>query len=540
MSSTRRADPNAPLSQERYMSGPEFSDLQGINGLAVARRCALLASPAQRALVWFIQGLSLLHGGCKGLASELLRTFPERIGTRTMHKLGKGKGQRYTGKEAAEINGEMHSDDGDCTFALLNKPSINGRFDDSTGDVPEVEPGWGLPMPWEDVYESCLKAAKAKLPDFLTELCINPALEFRIPGETESEGSQVRVNYFRDIIGTLFDYKRLCEERAQAEFCQTAIARKIWAQLDDALRTGTMVVIDGLEGRGKTAAARAWCNCHLGVARFITLDGTTTKTGHFREFARALGLSHGVAWKAAQMEARVKDVLRSSGLMVVVDEAHFFFNQGPRMWTRPEMLDWIDTALCNPPLPVALVTTPQFMACIERAARHVGWNYRQFRRRSRYCRLPQKNSQEDIESVARRSLPGADKRTITLVLGYVALSKRDLSAVGDVAREARLIAEQEGATKVVFDHVNRAIQEVLVPGDTPWAEMEQRLRNGAGARRQQPTAPAPGAPEAATARPDPEPVAQIGSANRPGRGVAPGPARGRFLEPEAALVCDTD
>ena len=103
--------------------------------------------------------------------------------------------------------------------------------------------------------------------------------------------------------------------------------------------------------------------------------------------ARALGLGHGMTRKAAQIEVRVKEVLRRTGLMIVIDEAHFFFSQGPRMWARPEMLDWIDTALCNPPLPVALITTPRFMVCGDRAARHVGWNSRQFRRRSRYWLL---------------------------------------------------------------------------------------------------------------------------------------------------------
>jgi hypothetical protein len=494
--------------------------------------------------------MSLLNGGCNGLADELLRTFPKRIGTEMMHKRGMGKGQRFTGQEAAEINADIH-DIGDCTADLIRRqlkgyePDISDLLDDAGDAGRKAEPDYGPPVPWQDLYARCFEAAKAKLPDFLTELCINPALGFQAPGESDPEykGSQVQVNYFQDVIGALFDYKRRYEERAKSEFYQTAIARKIWAQLDDALKTGTMVVIDGLEGRGKTAAVRAWCSCHLGVARFITLDGTTTKTGHFREFARALGVGHGLSWKAAQMEARVKDVLRSSGLMAVVDEAHFFFNQGPRMWTRPEMLDWIDTALCNPPLPVALVTTPQFMVCIERAARHVGWNYRQFRRRSRYCRLPQKNSQEDIASVIRRALPGADKRTVMLVLGYVALSKRDLSAVGDVAREAGLVAEQEGARKVTFEHVNRAIQEVLVPGDTPWAEMEQRLRNDSASRRRgqgMPMPPAPDAPERAPVRPESEPLAPVRSATPPGRGITPGPTCGRLLEPKGALACAAD
>jgi hypothetical protein len=77
--STRRVDPNAPLSQEKYMSSPDFAGLQGISGTAVAKRCALLVSPIKRQLLWFIQGMSLAEGGLKKFARELLKMFPERI-----------------------------------------------------------------------------------------------------------------------------------------------------------------------------------------------------------------------------------------------------------------------------------------------------------------------------------------------------------------------------------------------------------------------------------------------------------------------------
>jgi hypothetical protein len=345
--------------------------------------------------------------------------------------------------------------------------------------------------------------------EFFIDLCVNPRLRIRLKqGELETsefdmdlardefrdlkskDFENAELDYFRDIIGALVEYKRRFEERVKAEFCATAISRQIWKQLEDALKSKTMIVLDGREGRGKTEAVRAWCNCHLGVARFLSLKGTNTKTAHFREFARALGVGHGRSYKVSEMQCNVEEVLRTSGLMQVVDEAHFFFNQAPRMKTRPEMLDYIDTAFCNPPLPLALVTTPQFMKCMERAALQVEWNYRQFKRRcKRYCRLPERNTPEDIEAVARHLLPGADRATIKQVVAYEALSKRDLSAVGDVVREARLLAEEAGAKKVAFEHVNRAIHEVLLVSDVPWAEMERRIRDKQRGRKAMPEAP---------------------------------------------------
>lgn len=54
--------------------------------------------------------------------------------------------------------------------------------------------------------------------------------------------------------------------------------------------------------------------------------------------------------------------------MLVIDEAHFVFNQSRRMYTRPELVDWIDTAICNHGIPMAVGTTPQFIACMTRVA----------------------------------------------------------------------------------------------------------------------------------------------------------------------------
>jgi len=458
------------------MSSPDFAELHGISGTPVAKRCALLSSPAKRELLWFIQAMSLEPGGLRGLAKGLIEMFPERLDA-----------------EAAA------SHDPDTIDAALGA-AVSGKASS------------GLPAPSQaDRKARCMKMALGRkgfedywshgpdsMEEFLVDLCINPRLTIRFPGEPEAETEEAEnelakdkfpelkahdfrvagLEYFKDIAGALAEYKRRYEEGAAGRICHTAISQKVWAELDAARESRSMILIDGLEGRGKTEAVRAWCNCHLGLARFVTLDGTSTKTTQFREIARALGVGHGVSRKVSEMQAGVKEVLRISGLMLVIDEAHFFFNQGPRVYTRPEMLDWIDTAICNQGLPIALVTTPQFMQCMGRAAEQVGWNYRQFKRRcKRYLRLPENNSREDIEAVARWLMPDADAAMIKLAVGYEAICKRDLSAIGDVAREARLIAEKDaGEAKLKFEHVKQAIHGVLIASDVPWAEMERRVQ----------------------------------------------------------------
>ncbi len=459
MSSTRRADPKAPLNHERYMSSPDFAELNGISATAVARRCALLSSSEKRELLWFIQGMSLREGGLRRLARELVKMFSARCDD----------------KEALLDR-----------WLYFEEPDAQSRERDYEG--------------WDSEL-GCPTEGPSQLPlyEFLVDLCVNPRREIACEGEgglddaeranlRDEFGSsttlQSRLSHFKDVVGALWEYKRRFEKAVRAEFCLTAIGRQIWKQLDDARESKSMVVIDGLEGRGKTEAVRAWCDCHLGVARHASLEGTRAKTAQFRELARVLGVGHGSTRKASEMQTGLKEALRTSKLMLVVDEAHFFFKPGHRVRSWPEMLDWIDTAVCNLGVPIALVTTPQFLTCMEGAATLAGWNFRQFRRRcKRYVRLPEQNTPVDIERVARSLLPAADGAMVKAIMGYAAISKRDLSAVGDVVREAKLSAGQDGAKQVGFKHIREAIYEVQLRSDEPWAEMERRIEWGRGGRR---------------------------------------------------------
>ena len=76
MSSTRHAPTGAPISHERYMSSPEFAELRGIPGTAVAAKADLYTDARKRSLLFFLQSLSLKRGGLRRIARTLLATFP--------------------------------------------------------------------------------------------------------------------------------------------------------------------------------------------------------------------------------------------------------------------------------------------------------------------------------------------------------------------------------------------------------------------------------------------------------------------------------
>ena len=262
---TRTADPDTPLSQERYMSSREFTELRGVSGVAVAARASILTNVENRKLIWFLQGMSIKEGGLKKIANDLLAMFPERIGTPKMHKLGIKPGKMVEGNDVSSIYMEL------------------GVFDYSgilNFDAPQRKP-----VSIDSLLSLCKTVAigprnrrreELSIEEFLIDLCINPTIQIRTGSEAsaadEIEMDLVKdryrdldtrdfkaasVSYFRDIVGALIEYKRHCEQAAKEGFVLTSVGRKIWQTLDFALATGNMVLLDGLEGRGKTEAVKA-------------------------------------------------------------------------------------------------------------------------------------------------------------------------------------------------------------------------------------------------------------------------------------------
>src|ERR1043165_5540902 len=77
--STRHARAGAPLSDERFMSSPEYLELRGVSGIAVSARAAILQSAAKRKLLYFLQAQSLKEGGFKKVGADLVKMFPNRV-----------------------------------------------------------------------------------------------------------------------------------------------------------------------------------------------------------------------------------------------------------------------------------------------------------------------------------------------------------------------------------------------------------------------------------------------------------------------------
>jgi hypothetical protein len=271
----------------------------------------------------------------------------------------------------------------------------------------------------------------------------------------------------------------------------TTIGREVFETLDHALAIGKMVVIEGDSGSGKTTAAEAWCAQHQGQARFVSLSGITHKTGFFHKLASAIGLAASNR-KAIKMQIKVEEFFRRARLMLVIDEAHYLFRHQPRTNSSPELVDWVNTALVNHHVPVALICTDQFAKQKARVEKQTGWTSEQLEHRvKRYVKLPPTSTKEDLEAVAAKLLAtkwneSQQAWTVTgvtpqrdfvkMVVGYALTCKMRLPAVTAMVEEARYQARKNGRTFIAATDLRSALLDYQIPSDEALQQAFEPLR----------------------------------------------------------------
>ena len=419
MSSTRHSAVGSPLSYERYMSSPEFVELRGIPGSAVAAKAQLYSDPSKRNLLFFIQSLSLKAGGL----------------------------QRVAG--------------GACKERTQDRP-LQGR------DAVDLR-------------------------RLVAEICVNPRqpIEFsRERSESSQSGSAKSLRQFCD---ALREFQRQYQRASRSNFVETSIGKEVREGLDHALAVGKMIVIEGASGSGKTTAAEAWCDEHQGQARLVSLSGITHKTGFFQKVASEIGLGTSNR-KASEMQMKVEEFFRKTRLMLVIDEAHYLWPQHERVYSTPELINWVNTALVNHKVPVALICTDQFAKLKARVEKQTGWTSEQLEHRvSRYQKLSSLPTRVDLEAVAAKGLrmgwsdaenawiargPLPPPDFVKLVVGYALTCKMRLPAVADTIDEARYQARLEQRRQVAAKDIQKAILAYRIPSDGALRQAFQQRSRG--------------------------------------------------------------
>ena len=315
------------------------------------------------------------------------------------------------------------------------------------------------------------------LAHLLAELCINPKVAVAFSDGVPRKRSQPLSQTLCDL---LHQFQDRYEAKAKADLVMTSIGREVFDTLDHALAMGNMVVLEGNSGIGKTTAVEAWCAAHHGEARLVSLSGISHKTGFFQKLATAIGLAASNR-KATDMQVKVEEFFRRTGLMLMIDEAHYLWPQHQRSHSSPELVDWVNTALVNQRVPVALICTDQFAKLKARVEKRTGWTSEQLEHRvKRYKKLPAAPTKQDLNSVATKLLTMRWNRDdhrwssvglapsedfVKMVVGYALTCKMQLPAVANTVEEARYQARKRERSDVLATDIHAALLDYQIPSD---------------------------------------------------------------------------
>lgn len=439
------------------MSAPEFQDMRGISGTAVATKvCYLVANPRKRSLLLFLQGLSLEPGGLmENVIRPLLRSHASRLGSPTMHRVGIG-GRAYKPEIAAEIDTELSD----------NRTQANRMWKDFYSN--EAEGRRKFETSPAALVERCRQLAMEHLETFLVELCINPYVPLLAPGDTLTgkreqmdyyDSKTAQLNYFKDIHSALFEFQAAHSARIAARFVKTEVATIVFDALNKACRRSKIFCIEGREGVGKSEAAKTFCAMFPGTARYVDLKGMSSKKEVFRAINKALGLSATYTRKQGDLKARAEDFLKETKVLLVLDEASQLLPAGKRVYVQPEMLNWLYT-LTNSGSSLALITTSQFWERVRGMEKQIAWNFGQVERRVIFCKLPEQPTRADLDGIARMLLEGSTAATIKLLVGFAGTVRHSLTAMADVVADARDHARERGREIIAIADLEQAIQDL--------------------------------------------------------------------------------
>jgi len=486
-------------------TAPKAPDLITGGGLPahlVARRCLTLPSAEERELVWFLQELSMRSGrnshhacdkfkswpwetpgfsggGIERVAADLLNLFPEQIGTPSMCRAKKNRTGSYSSAEVKAIRSEIpHLRAADYRVkgeAIMEMHERDMNLEDAKRRAefyPETYPV----MTFMEMVERGL----SNLPAFIKSLCLDTSLDL----------STSRLWYVNDVMGVLRQYKRRFEAAVAGQIVETEITRSVHQTLKLALASRGMVLIEGNPREGKSKSSQFWCQQRLGRVRYVQLESSTDESSFFRQIARALGTPCNPELKAFEMRAYIQEALGSGDLLLVIDEADHLWPRTVRPIKAPARIEWVNTALKNRDIPVAMVGTTKFSECIHVFdTRCKVWASEQFKGRlADHLRLQGDLSSEDLRAIAQFFLPSASEGMVNLLAALAMKDEGYVATIERAVQKASFLADQRGEGKVTASILKEVCEEIM--GRVPAGELAAPAALPKNSRCNAPAAPA--------------------------------------------------
>lgn len=203
------------------------------------------------------------------------------------------------------------------------------------------------------------------------------------------------------------DYQKLALERAShkhASFSLTPAAKLIWAGLDYALTSNTMVQIKGDSGHGKTISSRAWLDTKA-AGRGVRVEVPTL--GGTRGFLSAICKGTGNNQNASimQMCAAIFRAFNRDRILIL-DEANRLLPKDRRI--TPEKLEFVREIHDRTGAPIAMFITQRFDEEMEGN----DYIYEQVLGRSLQIRLPSVLDEADFRPLVVQYFPNPTKKLL--------------------------------------------------------------------------------------------------------------------------------
>jgi hypothetical protein len=422
--------------------------------------------------------LSHRDGGLEQVARELGERFSARAGTSKMLHFGTKSGKIYNREQVEAICREMPL-------------PFNGEFHlrgESSLDIAELVEDWDdqsrreaanrhpISYPVENFLAVC-RSGMSQLADDLKVLCLNPS-------DSLAAGAPW---YFAALPDCLREYRDAWIAERAAKVVTTELGQKLCDSLDYSLESKCMVLIEGMARTGKTFSAKAWCEQQAGRARYVQVPCTNDDVGFYRVIARALGISSALSWKSFELRERIEAVLQTGDIAIVFDEAHYLWPNHIDPRAVPARINWIMTALVNYGVPVALISTPQFVKTQKFIEEKTRWTSEQFTGRiSHFEALPAVLSKKDLGKVATCLLPEGDEMSIEMLVEYANASAKYLAGIEAVVRRARYLAKRDQRDQVERSDIKSAIKESVIPSDSALAQALSGAEKSTGKRSAKP------------------------------------------------------
>lgn len=291
-------------------------------------------------------------------------------------------------------------------------------------------------------------------------LCTDPMVDVLKEGSKDSMTFPDGALSMRIEWSAIEEFRAVHRAQVLARCVTTTIGATVFNDLTSALRLRRFVCIEGPPGYGKSYSAQSWVDANLGQARYVRLSGITNRHGFFFTVLERLGFKQIEHSSTEKLQRMLQNFLRTSRLMLLIDEAQNLLPAKAGSKKRPELLDWIAGETFDEGIPCALLTWADFAQRRATAEQTTTWRAEHLSRRiSRYTRLLTPPTEDDFRAVARVLLPETSTDCLDLIAGYAIQSRHFMQAVVDVIAEARDLADLAKRKKVTFADVDAAISQ---------------------------------------------------------------------------------